>query len=211
LVMAREQAEADAAQLKFRVATDLRLALEAAAKTRGVSLNREITERLSRSLRGEAFDADQYSQEFFYGTRLRGMMVLVATAMQWAGRQDSWFDDPIAYYRAQEAAASILKALAPPGEIKASKRIKQRADLLSKSDGGVGRDVNKLEKDHAQMAAGVTADGIIEDISLGRPGLMIGTQRRVNQMRADLGEQLLDRLGEYAKAHPIGESEKKPA
>ena len=113
--MARKPQRQAPAQLNVRVALDLRQRLERAAADRGVSLNREITDRLARSLTEDDADVQRESdvQTTFYGATLRGIMALVASAMHWAGRRGSWLDDPLAYYRAIEAADVVLKALAP--------------------------------------------------------------------------------------------------
>jgi hypothetical protein len=196
--MARKPQRQAPAQLNVRVALDLRQRLERAAAERGVSLNREITDRLTRSLTEDDADVQRESdvQTTFYGTTLRGIMALVASAMHWAGRRGSWLDDPLAYYRAIEAADVVLKALAPPAKIEASEQIKQRAKLFSE-------DAAELEKGRAKTLARMTAQELIEDIASARPGHMVGAQQRVDQLRADLGP-LVERLSEYAKAHPVG-------
>jgi|GEM_PF-4896327 len=196
--MARKSPSEELVQLNVRVRPALRQLLEDMARDRGASLNHEVTERLERSVSEDATDV------LFYGRTLRGIMAIIAAAMHWAGRRQSWLDDPLAYYRAFEAAAVVLRALAPPAKIEASEQIKQRAKLLFKDGAKIdAAELEKLEKGRAKTLAQMTAQELIDDIASARPGHMVGVQQRVDQLRADLGP-LVERLIEYAKAHPIG-------
>jgi len=190
-------------QLNVRVAPELRRRLEKAALESGNSLNREIEIRLERSLAEEAATVQRTDDMhvMFYDRALHGMAVLIVSAMHWAGSRAAGLDDPLGYLRATEAVNVILAALAPPAKIEASEQIKQRAKLLSKlTKDGAEIDPIKLEKDRARTFAEVTTQEIIEDIALARAGHMVGSQERVDQVRADLGP-LVDRLNEYAKTH----------
>lgn len=108
-------------QLKFRVERGLRERLEEAAAKNGVSLNKEITDRLLRSFETSSLHEDRPSY---------GILKLLQEAMNVAGesalfqendfsweiaRQKKWTDSALAYGRAMEAAITILEALRPPG------------------------------------------------------------------------------------------------
>ncbi|WP_375762855.1 Arc family DNA-binding protein [Bradyrhizobium sp. Pha-3] len=112
-------AQEDSSQLKFRIDRELRDQLEKAAEKNGVSLNKEITERLVRSLEAKSLDD---SKPTF------GILKLIQEAMNAAGeaalfeendmsweiaRKKLWTDSPQAYGRAVEATITILEALRP--------------------------------------------------------------------------------------------------
>jgi hypothetical protein len=115
--MTQNQSE-DAAQLRFRVDKHLRDRLEQAAEEHGVSLNKEIAERLTRSLEPPHFDETRPH----YGIlrlldqvmNAAGESALFARTHSWEiARRMSWLDDGFAYEQAMTAAGEVLKALKP--------------------------------------------------------------------------------------------------
>lgn len=123
MVKRKESATVD---VKIRMKEPLRAAIERAAKRRGVSMNSEMTDRLERSLRDEAWAVHAF--EARYGKRLAGMIEILARAMDETGRHvgfwatgtldgaTNWFDVPYAFDQATKAAIAILDALKPPGD-----------------------------------------------------------------------------------------------
>jgi hypothetical protein len=120
-MMKKEPATVSAeAQLKFRVDKTLRASLEEAAKKNGVSLNREITDRLTRSL-------DRVPGELDETKPIYGLLKLVYRAMDAAGKSDlfnrthsweialqtDWMDDGPSYEQAMAAAIEVLRAFKP--------------------------------------------------------------------------------------------------
>src|SRR5690242_11605782 len=94
----------DATQLKFRIKTNLYERVAAAADARGVSLNKEIAERLERSL-----DPNLDVDKVFGSRALFGLLKAIGVAMHLAGQRAKffkaqdidaakrWIDDPYAY------------------------------------------------------------------------------------------------------------------
>ena len=68
------------AQLKLRVGRELREYLEAAASARGVSLNREITDRLERSREDESLFEEEMG-----GKEMAGIIEIVGRSMSQIG------------------------------------------------------------------------------------------------------------------------------
>jgi predicted transcriptional regulator len=107
----------DASAVTVRLDADLRERLEESAKERGISLNRELNERLRRSIDREALEP--------MDERERGLVALLATVMRSAGEQAlhfaqmyapdrlEWLDDHDAFDVAAQAAAHVLTALRP--------------------------------------------------------------------------------------------------
>jgi Arc-like DNA binding domain len=105
------------AQLKFRVEKRLREQLEHAAQERGVSLNKEIAERLAHSLEDKPAAFDETSPAY-------GILKLLYAAMDAGGKaalfvktrapgDSNWVDDEFAYAIAAANAVEILNALKP--------------------------------------------------------------------------------------------------
>jgi HicB family len=128
-----EKAVTGSAQLKLRVSPNLRQRLEKLAQEHGVSINREVEQRLSRSCADDELIEEQPA---FQHPAMRGMMNLVATAMLHAGQAKatafaSWLDDPVAYRQAVEAAKAVLIALRPRGAAGMSERQKTFSQLIA--------------------------------------------------------------------------------
>ena len=116
----------DQVQLNVRMREGLRAKLEQSAKKNYESLNREVVDRLERSFDRQDLLVEALSMT--YGKRLAGILMIVGRAMEEAGRQaafatdlrrssDSWMEVPFAYREAFRAAALVLNALRPPGEV----------------------------------------------------------------------------------------------
>jgi hypothetical protein len=106
-----------AIQINLRGSQELKERLETAANARGVSVNREINDRLERS-----FVADPLGSG---DPLLVGVLTIVAAAMSAAGWATAsfvtltpegarqWINNPIAYEQALQAAVQVLRAAAP--------------------------------------------------------------------------------------------------
>jgi Flp pilus assembly pilin Flp len=104
-------------QVNLRVSDGLRDRLIAAAEARGVSMNKEINDRLLRS-----FVADDLGTN---DAELAGLMAVIAAAMTAAGRAAgflstltpegarTWSSNPVAFAQATVAAEHVLKAAMP--------------------------------------------------------------------------------------------------
>jgi hypothetical protein len=125
LAMAKRKST-DQVQLNVRMRESLRAKLEQSAKKNYESLNREVVDRLERSFDRQDLLVEALSMT--YGKRLAGILMIVGRAMEEAGRQagfatdlrrssDSWMEVPFAYREAATAAALVLNAFRPPGEV----------------------------------------------------------------------------------------------
>src|SRR6266446_2326862 len=113
-----------AIQVNLRVSEELRSKLTAAAERRGVSMNKEINDRLSR-----AFEDDAISGEGREDAILHGILSVIAAAMNSAGQAAGflstftldgarkWLNDPFAFDQARKAAEHVLRECRPPGDI----------------------------------------------------------------------------------------------
>jgi hypothetical protein len=171
------------AQLKLRVDPKLRRFLERSAHTKGVSINREVTDRLSRDVTRDVFD----DQVMFYHPRVRGIMALLATAMRQAeqAKGTSWFEDAPTWALAVEAANVVLNALRPPGAVETNEANYKRQKAFSE----------------------LVAQWTIENVLAAKAG-QDGSQGRVDQLRRDLGEELLGRLERYVPDEQTREPQK---
>jgi hypothetical protein len=111
-----------AVQVNLRVGEDMRDKLIEAANARGVSMNKEINDRLGRS-----FDA---AQRFDFKKPTFGILRVIDEAMTAAGesalfeqthswevaRTKSWLNDPAAYQIAMDTVIEVLRECAPSGE-----------------------------------------------------------------------------------------------
>ena len=116
---------AGGAQVKVRLTDNLRAVVQAAAASRGVSMNSEIVERLQRSLERETGSGDVFDNPL-----TAAIAKLIAAAMHETGRAAGfaatsslegsvdWFANPYAYDQAVRAANRVLEMLRPEGEIK---------------------------------------------------------------------------------------------
>jgi hypothetical protein len=114
-----ERSEQDTAQLKWRTKEPLRAAIEQSAKKRGLSINQEITRRIEAS-----FVEERRVDEAFGNSEIFGIMKIAATAFVEAGRlaahsvsAKNFVENPFAYNHAVIAAAKVLEAFRPSGEI----------------------------------------------------------------------------------------------
>ena len=119
--MARRKKSANV-QLKVRVKEPLRARIEKAAKSRGVSMNAEMGDRLERSFEIE---------ERFGGPKLVELIETIASVMKTTGEHagfmethqfrdvaepGGWLTLPYAFHQASKAAKVILDNYAPPGK-----------------------------------------------------------------------------------------------
>jgi hypothetical protein len=107
------------AQMKMRVDRPLHKHLEEAAAARGVSMNREIVDRLRLSL--DAWPPNPMTQPIFAvldeAMQSAGESALFALTQSWElARKRDWLDDPYAYEKAVEAAIAVLEAFKPTSE-----------------------------------------------------------------------------------------------
>jgi Arc-like DNA binding dprotein len=112
----------------LRTKEALRARLEKAAHRSGRSMNAEIVERLEQSFSREA-EASRLFDAFFGGADFFGLLKLVSSAMQEAGRSAGfysaksiegsigWMDNPYAYDQAVKACSRVLEAYRPKGKV----------------------------------------------------------------------------------------------
>ena len=120
--MARD--ETAIVQLQVRLREDLRRALEQSAKTRRVSLNQEIVDRLEHTRDRKGLFREIL--ELSYGPRLGGLLMVLAVGMMGAGHREAarqagwplhdpdWLNNPVAFEAAASVAISLLLAFRPP-------------------------------------------------------------------------------------------------
>jgi hypothetical protein len=167
----------DLVQLGARVREPLRVALESAAASRGVSMNAEINERLMRS-----FEDEEKLETETDRVQLYSILRIIAAVMDHAGAAAAiisnmstgaprrWIDNPFAFDQATKAALYILDAFRPTGEIV-----------------GAPSSSIRMENVGNEFAAG-TIDAILEE----QP-VIIGDVKITPRSHRDLGH-LLDRL-----------------
>lgn len=110
----------DKIQINLRVPDDLREKIQSAASERGVSVNKEITDRLLKSFNEDvSVSASSINNELYAILRvvtaamdLAGPMSAInSTRNPDAGRQ--WINNSIAYHHAIEAAVTVLEGFKP--------------------------------------------------------------------------------------------------
>jgi hypothetical protein len=114
-----------AIQINLRVSDDLRSKLVAAAEKRGISMNKEINDRLERDFAEEAlWGRETENRDLF------GLLAIVAGAMTAAGQAAGffstnaiegakhWFENRVAFDQAIEAAVQVLREACPPEGMK---------------------------------------------------------------------------------------------
>ena len=160
-------------QVNFRTTDELQRRLDAAAKRRDHSLNKEINRRLEESLVGP----DRADQTYVPG------LLAVAAAMNSAGvfacissfkleGSESWWNDPYAFDQAVQAANRVFEAMRPVGPITKPKNSAAiRADLVEHV--GVG-----------------CANHVLSEVE-------IGEQPRAPKLRSDLGDALVQRVKQF--------------
>lgn len=107
------------ANLKVRLRESLRAKIERAAKSRGVSMNAEMVDRVD-----ESFEKEAEIERLFGSDEVFALMKVVSSAMHLTGRfantgsgYPHWAQNPVAYHEATLAAARVLEALKPTGPI----------------------------------------------------------------------------------------------
>jgi hypothetical protein len=122
--MKQQRQKTDLVQISIRTKEPLRAALESAARERGVSMNAEIVERLTRTFEDEIKLEAEFDRRQLYA-----ILRIMAVAMDHAGHSAAivshtvsqndgmtWFDEPFAYDQAVQAATHILEAFRPSGK-----------------------------------------------------------------------------------------------
>lgn len=135
-------------------------------------MNNFLNERLRQCLAGD-------DREVFAHSEVRGIMELVATAMDAAGSAGlrPWPSDAAAYDRARAAAIVVFDALRPPSApTGADDTANQPQDLARAVAHQIIRDVIEFK----ELTAAKSLDA--------------GLQQRVDRLRERLGPLLLDRL-----------------
>src|ERR1700674_1254231 len=105
------------ANLKVRLRESLRSKIERAAKSRGVSMNAEMVDRID-----ESFEKEAEIERLFGSDKVFALMKVVSSAMHLTGQFPNagseyphWLQNPVAYQEATLAAARVLEALKPKG------------------------------------------------------------------------------------------------
>jgi hypothetical protein len=176
--MPRKRREADTVQISVRTKEPLRLQLEAAAKTRGVSMNTEIVDRLQRS-----FENDRRLEEIFGSREVYGVMRIIAAAIHETGLSagfystssiegaKGWLRNPWAYDQAVQAATRVLEVLRPAGDV-----------------------MPPEEQEHMRNLGRGFANGILNEIARGEARVPTNSAR-TDELRRELGP-LAERLTE---------------
>lgn len=111
--------------LKVRMKEPLRERIEAAARTRGVSMNAEAVARLEESFRDESLLPQILN--IAYGRETAGLLLLIGECLRdttahsaaFAGAKleanAAWMDRPWVYRQVKDAIGTILEELEPPG------------------------------------------------------------------------------------------------
>jgi Arc-like DNA binding domain len=115
----------DKIQIGLRVPEELRGKLDAEASRRGVSLNKEITDRLEKSLDEGMRFSWPWSDDGGERNELNAILHVVASAMEMAGGMAAmmstfnmdartvWISNSVAYDQALKAALKVLEELRP--------------------------------------------------------------------------------------------------
>jgi hypothetical protein len=103
------------AVLSTRIRPELRAALEAAARARGVSLSHEIEHRLRRT-----FYDDEKITEAFGSRRNYALMRMIGSIIEMMmnvkNRKAEWLDDPYLFEQVTKSINVVLEAIRPTGE-----------------------------------------------------------------------------------------------
>jgi hypothetical protein len=109
----------DKIQIGLRVPEDLRLKIQEAAGTRGVAVNKEISDRLERSFQ------EKRHWESFDNPAANGIVAVLAQAIYAAAHNANnlsgaapagWHNDPRAFGQVCSAVSSIMNELRPAGK-----------------------------------------------------------------------------------------------
>jgi Arc-like DNA binding dprotein len=178
-----------AIQINLRVDDSLRAKLASAAERRGVSMNREINDRLERSLDQDAA---------FENAALLAILRVVAASMHETGQHagfyatakleaaQNWLDNAYAYDQAVRSATKLLEAMRPDGDASPPKRIPAMV---------VGDKIPDFGDTFAQLGDGL-ANTIIEEIAMGR-SRSSDNEARPARLREGLGERILERIKKF--------------
>jgi hypothetical protein len=188
-------------QTNFRTTTAMRESLQAAADAHGVSINREINDRLARS-----FEDHPSIEQDFFSRELYGIVRLIAVAMNDAGRfaaliegrepesTNDWPNRPFAFSQAVRAAIYVLRALRPPGKWELPRyRGADRDSYMKRFLQTIGRRHGEVTITEALQGGPI--DSHDDDLVVRRPALIERTRRLHN----DLGP-LADRLKAFAES-----------
>ena len=120
----------------------LRAKLEKSARSRGVSMNGEIVDRLDRSFHNQALVNEVL--EAMFGKPLAATLLTIGRAMDYPGRArafyetgtlegaNAWFDHPGAFDEAVQAATQVLQRLRPSGDPKTTRKgVRHLTDALA--------------------------------------------------------------------------------
>lgn len=120
------------AQVPVRMVETLRAKLEKSARSRSVSMNGEIVDRLDRSFHNQALVNEVL--EAMFGKPLAATLLTIGRAMDYPGRArafyetgtlegaNAWFDHPGAFDEAVQAATQVLQRLRPSGDPKTTRK-----------------------------------------------------------------------------------------
>jgi hypothetical protein len=120
-----EDRNESSSQLKFRLKSSLRAALEKAAEENGRSLNAEISDRLQRSFdQSRPWDRSDDEATKGIATMLAAFIGQVGAvagtlAAQSAEGARSWHENPYAYDQVCKAVETVMERLRPAGNIEA--------------------------------------------------------------------------------------------
>lgn len=178
-----------AIQIGLRGTKELKDRLEGAARARGVSLNKEVNDRLTRSFLTDPLGTGDAG--------LDGLLAVVAAAMSAAGwaaasvatlspeGAKQWIDNPIAYEQALEAAIQVLRAGAPVAE---------QPSAFNKED---------LAKIISSLGVGF-ANAILEEATTGNSQVNgIAERERAKALNAAVGETMAARFKAGEPRSPV--------
>lgn len=114
-----DQERATKVQLKVRLDPYLRDHLEAAATEHGVSINREIVDRLERSRRAESpFDEEAGGKTVSAITEIIGQVLWeiarIAELIDPVAREEGWLHSPHAVDQAIKGVSAVIESFHPP-------------------------------------------------------------------------------------------------
>jgi hypothetical protein len=138
-----DEKEKPQAQLKVRIDRDLREYLEAAASARGVSLNREIADRLERSREGESlYEQHLGGKEIAAITEIVGMTMKLTKntlgAIDPVAIEKGWLQSPYTFDQSVRAVGAVLETLRPAGDMP---DLSGDAAWMERAGEGLGREV----------------------------------------------------------------------
>lgn len=118
--MDRDEGESKV-QMKVRLDQSLRDYLESAANERGVSINREIVERLERSRQAGSTYDEVMGKETVAVTDIIGMVLRqvseLAARLEPISREQGWLHSPYAFDQAARGVCAALEAFRPVGDM----------------------------------------------------------------------------------------------